>query len=228
MWSRMENRDDSVCRMITRGVKQAMRAAATFGLLLAFGTIAAGCGGQVYEAGEFDASATPVKPIRSENPEPTTSVPTPTANSTPVDVCSLVPAAKVAQVFGRKGAPPAASGGKHDQDFGIPGATPYRCTYKWGKGEVPNNVVTVTIFSDTGQPDGETFVSSVLGEGYEKVGGTGDAAGIDRKATFGNGIGGLAAGKKTDSGMTALLILAPQSAKIQAYSGLANAFFAKF
>lgn len=226
---RIEKRDDNVCRMITRGVKQAMRAASTLGLLLALGTVAAGCGGQVHEAGEFDAKATPVKPIRSENPEPTSSsTPTPTASSTPVDVCSLVPPAKVAQVFGRKPPLPKATGGKHDQDFGIPGATPYRCTYKWGKGEVPNNVVTVTIISDTGQPDGKTFVSSLLGEGYEEVGATGDAAGIDRKATFGNGIGGLAAAKKTDSGMTALLILAPQTAKVQAYSGLANAFFAKF
>ncbi|GAB3421862.1 hypothetical protein [Flindersiella endophytica] len=224
----VENRDDNVCRMTTRGVKLAMRAAAAFGLLLAFGSVAAGCGGQVHEAGEFDTKATPVKPIRSENPEPTSSSPTPTATSTPVDVCSLVPPAKVAQVFGRKGAPPKAAGGEKDQDYGIPGATPYHCTYKWGKGEPPNDVVTVTIFSDTGQPDAKTFVTSVLGEGYEEVGGAGEAAGIDRKTTFGNGIGGLAAAKKTDSGMTALLILAPQSAKVQAYSGLANAFFAKF
>lgn len=217
-----------MCRMIPRGAKQAMRTAAALGLLLAFGAVAAGCGGQVHEAGKFDVKATPVKPIRSEDPEPTSSTPTPTASATPIDVCSLVPAAKVAQVFGRKGAPPKASGGKHDENYGIPGATPYRCTYKWGAGTPPADVVTVTIISDTGMADGDAFVTALLGKGYAKVGATGDAAGINVKDMFGNGIAALATGKKTGSGQTGLLILGPKTAKVQAYSGLANSFFAKF
>lgn len=212
--------------MNLRGVKQVTKVAVFLGLLVAFGTAATGCGGQVHEAGQFDAKQTPLKPIRSERPQPEISE-LPTPSSTPIDVCGLVSAVKVQQLFGRK-TPPKLEPGKDDEEFPIPGATaPFRCTYKWGAGATAADLVTVTIIADTGKPDAGSFVKEMLGDKYENVGKVGEAAGINRSGRFGQGVGALATAKKTDDGLTGLTVLAPQNANVQAYAGVAREFLAK-
>jgi hypothetical protein len=212
--------------MNLRGVKQVTKTVAFLGLLLAVGGAATSCGGQVHEAGQFDEKRTPLKPIRSSNPQPTLSeVPTP--SSTPIDVCGLVPPAKVQQIFARKTAPKLEPG-KQDEEFPIPGSTaPFRCTYKWGAGTAAADLVTVTIIANTGKPDAAAFVKEMLVDKIENVGNVGEAAGINRSGRFGQGVGALASAKKTDDGVTGVTVLAPQNAKVQAYAGVAREFLAK-
>lgn len=189
---------------------------------------ASGCAKPI-EPATLEDKPPPVEPIRTSAPAgqetPETEEPTPTDTTEPVDVCAMITAADVRQIFARKKAPTVEE--PTGEPLAIPGASAaYRCSYRWAPGET-SEIITISVMRKTGASDPQAFVDSVLGPKAQAVGGVGDAAGIDRQQTFGQGVSALVAATPTDDGVTGLLILGPQKEKVEEFAELARTVLAE-
>lgn len=207
--------------MVPRVVRQTGALVAVAALLLP----ASGCAEPI-EPATLDDKPPPVEPIRTSTPtsEATSGTdPTPTDTTEPVDVCGMVSAAEVQRIFGRNKPPEVEE--PTDKPLAIPGASAaYRCSYRWAPGETAE-IVTISVMRKTGASDAQTFVDSVLGPQAEAVGDVGEAAGIDRRQTFGQGVSALVAATPTEDGVTGLLILGPRKEKVEEFAELARRVF---
>lgn len=140
-----------------------------------------------------------------------------------LNVCELVPAKRVRAIFGRDETP--TMDDPEEVAPGVPGVgTVYRCTYRWEPGET-TQFVTIAAMTDTGEADPGSYIANVLGDGFQSVGGFGDAAGVIRGARFGNGIGAFASARSTLDGVAGVFIQGPQETGDGQFGRLSAEFF---
>ncbi|WP_020574209.1 hypothetical protein [Actinopolymorpha alba] len=189
--------------------------------------LASGCNaGQSFEPSRLDSSDSTAEQTQSPTPTvtatPTTTAPTAQA----LDVCALVSASRVQEIFGRPKAP-TVDKPTGRQDPGVPGMGPvYRCTYRWAPGQT-SEIVKVSLTPDSGQPDAKAFVDTVLGPDHQQVDGAGDVAAINTKETFGHGLAAVVAASKNGNTVVGVMLLGPLDTKPEAFATLANEFLTK-
>ena len=218
--------------MRTRGALPLCRTTAAIASAVIAVGLAGGCGsGDGYEPSNLEGPsrdatgpATPVTSAGSDTPSAT-----PTMTAPTLDVCALVPASRVQQIFGRATAPTIdeSSGAKNAGTPDIPGVGPVaHCTYRWAPGQTAE-IVKVSVMRSSGQPDTATFVDVILGPEHEQVPGAGEAGGISRDQMFGHGLAAVAAAKHTSAGISGVLVLAPLESKTEAFATFTNEIFDK-